>query len=83
MTRIVRDQFPVDRLPDELRAGLGDATHVRITVEDKAADADLLADLDAKLHKAMADIDAGMGLSAEQVKASLRVHADGWSAKAK
>ncbi len=33
MNKIVRDRYPVDQLPDDLRAQVGDAREVRVTVE--------------------------------------------------
>jgi hypothetical protein len=35
--RIVHDDYPVERLPEDLRAGLGAVTRVRVTVEADAA----------------------------------------------
>jgi bifunctional DNA-binding transcriptional regulator/antitoxin component of YhaV-PrlF toxin-antitoxin module len=72
MTRIVHENFPVERLPDELRKALGDATHVRLTVEDKAADETELAKLDAVLAAASAEVRAGRGLTAEKVREHIR-----------
>lgn len=83
MTRIVREHYPVDRLPPDLRSGLGNTTHVRIVVEDRMADEALLQDLDAKLHKAMTEIDAGRGLTLDQVKADLKAHIEKRAAHAK
>ncbi|GBD49965.1 hypothetical protein [Methylopila sp. Yamaguchi] len=37
--KIIREDYPVDRLPEDLRAELGDATRVRVTVE-RAIDSD-------------------------------------------
>ena len=31
--KIIREDYPVERLPEDLRAGLGDATRVRVIVE--------------------------------------------------
>ena len=33
MNRIVRERYPADRLPEDLRDQIGDATEVRVTVE--------------------------------------------------
>ncbi len=84
MNRIVKEHYPVEKLPEDLRAGLGAATHVRITVvlEDEHGDAALLNDLDMKLHKAKADVTAGLGLSVEQVKTNLARHITRSAAKA-
>ena len=71
MTRIVHPHFPVERLPQELRAALGNATHVRLTVEDKEADEKLLAELDETLRRASADIKAGRFFTAEEVLAGI------------
>jgi hypothetical protein len=71
MTRIVHPHFPVDKLPDELRAALGNATHVHLTVEDKEADERMLAELDETLVRASADIRAGRHFTAAEVLASL------------
>jgi bifunctional DNA-binding transcriptional regulator/antitoxin component of YhaV-PrlF toxin-antitoxin module len=83
MNRIVKEHYPVEKLPADLREGLGDATHVRITVENKADDEAILVDLDAKLQKAMTDVASGRGLSADQVRASLADHAKNWAPRTK
>jgi hypothetical protein len=75
MNRIVREHYPVSALPEDLKVGLGDATHVRLVVEYGAEDDALLADLDRKLHKAMADLDAGHGLTADEVRNDMKIHA--------
>ncbi|PZQ11250.1 MAG: hypothetical protein DI565_18295 [Ancylobacter novellus] len=31
--KIIREDYPVERLPDDLREGLGDVARVRVTVE--------------------------------------------------
>jgi hypothetical protein len=33
MNRIIREHYPVDRLPDDLKAGLGQAEYVRVVIE--------------------------------------------------
>jgi hypothetical protein len=75
MNRIVREHYPVSALPEDLKVGLGDATHVRLVVEYGAEDEALLTDLDQKLHKAMADLDAGRGLTADEVRKEMKTHA--------
>jgi predicted transcriptional regulator len=71
MTRIVHDNFPVERLPLELRNALGDATHVRLTVEDKEADRRLQAEIDAAIARGLADIEAGRVHSMDEIDAFL------------
>jgi hypothetical protein len=85
MNKIIKHHYPVEKLPEDLRAGLGDTTHVRITVilEDEAEDQALLAALDAKLDKARADIAAGRGMSFDEVRANLTTHAAQWATKTK
>jgi hypothetical protein len=36
MTRIVRERYPADNLPDDLRRDLGDVLAVRVTLEPEA-----------------------------------------------
>jgi hypothetical protein len=71
MTRIVHPHFPVEKLPQELRAALGNATHVRLTVEDKEAEERMLADIDAALDRGLSDIAAGRVHTAEEIDAFL------------
>jgi predicted transcriptional regulator len=71
MTRIVHPHFPVEKLPEDLRKALGNATHVRLIVEDKEADERLLAELDETLRQASEDIKAGRFFTAEEVLASI------------
>ena len=40
--KIIRDDYPVERLPEDLRAELGDVTRVRVTVEAPAGSLDAL-----------------------------------------
>lgn len=35
--KIIREDYPADRRPEDLRAGLGDVTRVRVTVEAEPA----------------------------------------------
>lgn len=71
MTRIVHPHFPVEKLPEDLRRALGNATHVRLTVEDKEADDRVLAELDGTLKRASDDIKAGRFFTADEVLASI------------
>jgi hypothetical protein len=71
MTRIVHPHYPVDKLPEELRAAFGNATHVHLTVKDKAAEEQLLAKIDAALDRGLADIAAGRVHTAEEIDAFL------------
>lgn len=84
MNRIVKEHYPVEKLPEDLRVGLGGASHVRITVvvEGPAEDEAIAAELEAKLDKARADVVAGLGLTPEDVRANLQRHAALGAAKA-
>lgn len=39
MTRIVREHYPVEKLPEDLRPSLDDTTHARVVVESEAGPA--------------------------------------------
>jgi predicted transcriptional regulator len=71
MTRIVHPHYPVEKLPEELRAAFGNAKHVHLTVKDKAAEEQLLAEIDAALDRGLADIAAGRVHTAEEIDAFL------------
>jgi predicted transcriptional regulator len=67
MTRIVHNNYPVDRLPEDLQLALGNATHVRLTVEDKEAERRMMAELNAAIDEGIADVEAGRVHSFEEV----------------
>lgn len=71
MSRIVHPHFPVERLPAEFRDMLGNSTHVRLTIEDTADDEAMLRELDAMLDEAKRDIDAGNGVTLDEVRAMI------------
>jgi predicted transcriptional regulator len=71
MSRIVHPSFPVERLPEEFRAALGNSTHVRLTIEDIADDEALLSELEAMLDQGMQDIEAGRTFTYDEVQRSL------------
>jgi predicted transcriptional regulator len=71
MTRIIHPHYPVEKLPDELRAAFGNATHVHLTVKDKVAEERLLAEIDAALDRGLADFAAGRVHTAEEIDAFL------------
>jgi hypothetical protein len=73
MTRIVHDNFPVERLPDDLRRALGNSTHVRLTIDDLEDDKILLAELDATLQRASEDVHNGRTCSADEVLNHLKI----------
>lgn len=45
MNRIVREHYPIERLPPDLREGLDPAAHVRISIEVEKAPRRALRDL--------------------------------------
>jgi hypothetical protein len=67
MTRIIHENYPVERLPEDLRLALGNATHVRLTVEDKEAERRMMAELNAAIDEGRADVAAGRVHSFEDV----------------
>ena len=67
MTRITHENYPVERLPEDLRLALGNATHVRLTVEDKDAERRLMAELSAAIDEGRSDAAAGRVHSFEDV----------------
>lgn len=71
MTRIVHPHFPVEKLPDELRAAFGNATHVHLTVRDKEAEERLKVEINAALDRGLADVAAGRVHTAEDIEAWL------------
>jgi hypothetical protein len=66
MTRVVREFFPTEQLPPELRAGLGDVTHVRVIIDDKSAEAELKRQLHEQLDVALAESARGEGRPMEE-----------------
>jgi hypothetical protein len=72
MTRIVHPHFPVEKLPEELRASFKDQSHVRLVIDDKQEDAALLAEFDAKIQEGLDDIETGRVHSAEEVRRLLK-----------
>jgi predicted transcriptional regulator len=71
MTRIVHPHFPVEKLPDDLRAAFGNATHVHLTVTDKDAESQLKAEINAAIDRGLADIAAGRVHTADDIEAWL------------
>ncbi len=61
MTKIVDEHFPVTDLPERLRLALGNATHVKLTIEDREADEALRREFMEEVAKGMAQLDAGQG----------------------
>jgi hypothetical protein len=77
MNRIVKEHYPVEKLPADLREGFPAGAKVRVTllVENGPRDEALLEELDRKLNAALRDIEAGRGLTPEDVAATLEAHA--------
>jgi hypothetical protein len=71
MTRIVHPHFPVEKLPEELRAAFGNATHVHLTVKDREAEERLKLEIDAAIDRGLADVVAGRVHTAEEIEAFL------------
>lgn len=72
MTKIIDEHFPVSDLPERLRLALGNMTYVKLTIEDRAADDALRHEFFDEVGKATAQLDAGEGLSLEEVRAGLK-----------
>ncbi len=83
MNRIVKEHYPVEKLPEDLREGFAQGALVRVTliVEDKDADAAILEELDRKLDKARADVARGLALGPDAVLKELEAHEAARSAK--
>jgi hypothetical protein len=73
MTRIVHPHFPVEKLPEELRASFEGQTHVHLTVEDRESDEALLKEFDSLIQQGLDDIAAGNVHSAEEVREYFRI----------
>jgi predicted transcriptional regulator len=71
MTRIVHPHFPVEKLPEDMKRAFGDASHVRLTVEDTVAEEKLRAKINAAIDRGLADVAAGRTHSMEEVEAMM------------
>jgi predicted transcriptional regulator len=76
MTKIVDEHFPVADLPERLRLALGNATHVKLTIEDRAADEALLKEFRDEVAKGFESIEAGRYFTVEQVRARMKARFD-------
>jgi predicted transcriptional regulator len=72
MTRIVDEHFPVADLPERIRLALGNATHVKLTIEDRAADEALRRDFMEAVSKGFEAIEAGRFFTVDQVRARMK-----------
>lgn len=71
MTKIIDDHFPVADLPERLRLALGNATHVKLTIEDRAADEALRREFMDEVSKGFSSIEASRSSPIEDVRARL------------
>lgn len=72
MTRIVDEHFAVADLPERLRLALGNATHVKLTIEDGATDEALRREFMDEVAKGMKQLDDGKGIPIDQVREGLK-----------
>ena len=70
MNRIVHEHYPVEKLPADLRPEMPDS-RVRVVIEREMTDEELLADLHEKLRVGLDQLDAGLGLPAEEILARI------------
>jgi hypothetical protein len=85
MNRIVREHYPVEKLPEDLRAGFPAGSFVRVTlvVGDEKSDEAILSDLDRKLEAARCAVEAGLGLGPDEVLKAIEAQELKWLAKAR
>ena len=57
MNRIVREHYPIDRLPPDLREGLDPAAHVRISIEVEKPPRRKLGEILDEIQAAQANAD--------------------------
>jgi len=82
--KIIRDDYPVERLPEDLRAGLGDVARVRVTVEAGGAPREPQTDKQkawAEISKLVEKARSAPGfrpVTAEEAVARIRALRDEW-----
>ena len=77
MNKIVREHYPVDRLPKDLQGELGDARLVTVTIERERAPIGK-DDLVRQLREEKARMKPGEGVSMEEAVARVRTLRDEW-----
>jgi hypothetical protein len=77
MNKIVVEHYPVERLPEDLRAGLHAAVSVKITVEAEDDGGMAVDDVVAAARRRLAARDGG-GVSMEEAVARIRSLRDEW-----
>jgi hypothetical protein len=84
MNKIVREHYPVENLPEDLRVGFAAGSFVRVTlvVGEEQMDEAILSDLDRKLETAHRAVEAGLGLGPDEVLKAIEAHEAKWLAKA-
>lgn len=75
MNRIVKTGYPVENLPEDLRAGLPAGTRVQVTVEGPGLD-DRRAE--HSLEGLFTRVPAGVRLSSKALLEALDAERDGW-----
>jgi hypothetical protein len=76
--KIIRDDYPVDRLPEDLREGLGGVSRVRVTVEaDRTKRLNSWAEIKAEIEALHAS-PTFKPVSTEEAVARVRALRDEW-----
>mgnify|MGYP003433171209 CR=1 FL=1 len=78
MNKIIRDNYPVSKLPNDLRAELGDARSVRLTIEGESPQRtldEILAEVNRLRTEGVIE-----PVTAEEAVARVRALRDEWDA---
>nr|WP_094462766.1 hypothetical protein [Pannonibacter phragmitetus] len=75
MNRIVKTGYPVENLPEDLRAGLPAGTRVQVTVEGPGLEHQQAGH---SLEALFAQVPAGLRLSSQALAEVLDAERDGW-----
>ncbi|WP_430513711.1 hypothetical protein [Pannonibacter phragmitetus] len=75
MNRIVKTGYPVEKLPEDLRAGLPAGTRVQVTVEGPGLDE---RRAEHSLEGLFAQVPAGVRLSSKALQEALDAEREGW-----
>ncbi|MBD8891841.1 hypothetical protein [Roseibium litorale] len=76
MNKVVIRQYPAEKLPADLRAGIPDGTMVKVTLETADADRDAQQ---GGLRELFASVPNDLRKSAEDIERESRMQRDSWS----
>jgi hypothetical protein len=78
MNRIVREHYPVEKLPEDLQLQLPPGASVIVTVEEVPAQGPLTAHEAVALMRKIQQRNGGSGLTPDEAAAEVRVLRDEW-----